>query len=50
MVDERKLQAREELADHYKSIIDLLGEDVSREGLLKTPHRVAKAMQFLTKG
>lgn len=38
------------LADHYKSVIDLLGEDAAREGLLDTPVRVAKAMQFLTKG
>lgn len=38
------------LADHYKNIIDLLGEDINREGLLDTPERVAKAMQFLTKG
>ena len=38
------------LADHYKSVIDLLGEDATREGLLDTPVRVAKAMQFLTKG
>jgi len=38
------------LADHYKQIIDLLGEDVDREGLIDTPVRVAKAMQFLTKG
>ena len=38
------------LADHYKSIIGLLGEDVNREGLLDTPERIAKAMQFLTKG
>ena len=39
-----------ELIHHYKSSIELLGEDVSREGLLKTPERVAKAMQFLTEG
>lgn len=38
------------LAVHYKEIISLLGEDSDREGLLKTPERVAKAMQFLTKG
>lgn len=39
-----------ELMKHYKAILDLLGEDSEREGLLKTPERVAKAMQFLTKG
>lgn len=40
----------EELAAHYKDVLGLLGEDVNREGLIKTPMRVAKAMQFLTKG
>ena len=40
----------EELASHYRRIIELLGEDPSREGLLKTPTRVAKAMQVLTRG
>lgn len=49
-INEKTLLAREELAGHYKSIINLLGEEVDREGLLKTPERVAKAMQFLTKG
>lgn len=39
-----------ELANHYKSVISLLGEDASREGLIDTPQRVAKAMRFLTKG
>ena len=40
----------EELMKHYESIIGLLGEDVSREGLQKTPERMAKAMQYLTHG
>jgi GTP cyclohydrolase IA len=38
------------LADHYNEVIKLLGEDPTREGLLKTPERVAKAMLFLTHG
>lgn len=38
------------LAENYKTIIHGLGEDVTREGLEKTPERVAKAMQFLTHG
>ena len=38
------------LADNYRKIIEDLGEDVSREGLEKTPERVAKAMQYLTHG
>ena len=40
----------EELAAHYHQILTLLGEDPEREGLLKTPVRVAKAMQVLTRG
>ena len=39
-----------ELADHYKQVLTLLGEDTDREGLQKTPMRVAKAMQVLTRG
>lgn len=44
---EDKLEA---LASHYKAILELLGEDVDREGLLQTPTRVAKAMDFMTQG
>ena len=40
----------DELAVHYKAILKLLGEDPEREGLVKTPMRVAKAMQILTRG
>lgn len=40
----------QELAVHYKEALRLLGEDPEREGLLKTPIRVARSMQFLTKG
>ncbi len=40
----------EEIAKHYREILKLLGEDPDREGLVKTPERVAKALQFLTKG
>lgn len=39
-----------EIAAHYKEILRLLGEDPGREGLVKTPERVAKALQFITKG
>ncbi|MCG6656411.1 GTP cyclohydrolase I FolE [Halomonas campisalis] len=40
----------EELANHYRRIILELGEDPDREGLMDTPKRAAKAMQFLTRG
>ena len=48
--NERYREGIEELADHYKEVLKLLGEDPEREGLEKTPMRVAKAMQTLTKG
>lgn len=38
------------LAQHYSDIMTLIGEDVEREGIIKTPERAARAMQFLTKG
>ena len=38
------------LSSNYKKVIENIGEDPNREGLLKTPERVAKAMQFLTQG
>ena len=40
----------EQIAGHVKEVLRLLGEDVARDGLLKTPERVAKSLQYLTKG
>jgi GTP cyclohydrolase I len=40
----------EQLSSNYKEIIELTGEDSSREGLIKTPLRASKAIQFLTNG
>lgn len=42
--------ATEQIAQHVEAILALLGEDPEREGLVKTPERVAKALQFMTKG
>ncbi len=49
-VDLYNLEKIEILAKNYKQILEVIGEDPKREGLLKTPERVAKAMQFLTHG
>lgn len=49
-MEEHNMQANENISKYYRHIIEDVGEDVSREGLLKTPDRAAKAMQFLTQG
>lgn len=49
-IDNYTEDVSQQLQEEYSKIITLLGEDAAREGLLKTPERVAKAMQYLTKG
>lgn len=44
------ISTTEQIARHVEAILALLGEDHEREGLVKTPERVAKALQFMTKG
>jgi GTP cyclohydrolase I len=48
--EEYNIEVTEDIKDNYKNVIESLGEDVAREGLVKTPERAAKAMQFLTSG
>jgi len=48
--DNYDVQVTSQIAGHVKEILKLLGEDVNRPGLQKTPERVAKSLQFLTKG
>ncbi len=49
-IDQYDLQNTNAIATHYSDILQRLGEDPTREGLLKTPERVAKALQYLTHG
>ncbi len=48
--EEYNIKVTEDIKQRYQRIIEDLGEDVNREGLLKTPERASKAMQFLTQG
>ena len=49
-LEEYNLEITDEVKERYSSIINEIGEDVKREGLVKTPERAAKAMLFLTQG
>jgi len=49
-IDQYNPHLVKKLSEHYSSIITGIGEDVDRDGLKKTPERVAKAIQFLTHG
>jgi GTP cyclohydrolase I len=48
--EEYNMKVTDDVKNRYKHIIEDLGEDTTRDGLLKTPERAAKAMQFLTQG
>lgn len=49
-VEKNHTQVVEEITLRFRDILNYLGEDINREGLLKTPERAAKAMQYLTQG
>lgn len=49
-IDRYNTELIDNLSEHYKGVLEQIGEDPNREGLLKTPERVAKAMLFLTQG
>lgn len=48
--NEKENKITKAIAEHFSDVIEKLGEDINREGLVKTPKRAAKAMQFLTHG
>jgi len=49
-LEQYDLETTKKIGDHYRQILELLGENADREGLIQTPERVAKSMQFLLQG
>jgi GTP cyclohydrolase I len=49
-IDQYNPAVIERIAEKYRAVLESLGEDPTREGLVKTPERAAKALQFLTHG